>query len=91
MKLNIPRTLHLFLLVLFLGAASCTSGWDSESQDMFYQSCMDNAKERGLDQDKAASVCDCRLETIMKKYPTLSNAMENIDKILVDEDLKNCE
>lgn len=90
MKLNTLRILHLCLLALCFEASSCTSGWDSQSQDMFYQSCMDSAEESGLDQDEAASLCDCRLETVMKKYPALSNAMENIDKILVDEDLKNC-
>lgn len=70
---------------------ACNSGWDSESKDMFYQSCMEDANERGIDEAKAKSVCDCRLETAQRKYPTLSNAMENIDKMMNDEDLKKCE
>ncbi len=78
-------------IISCMAFASCTSGWDSESKALFYQSCMEDAKERGLDEAKAKSVCDCRLETAQRKYPTLANAMENVDKMMTDEDLRNCE
>ncbi|HTN46879.1 MAG TPA: hypothetical protein VL098_11075 [Flavipsychrobacter sp.] len=77
--------------ILMVLLSSCSSGWDSESKDMFYQSCMADAKERGVADAKAKSVCDCRLETVQKKYPTLSDAMANIDKMMADEDLRKCE
>jgi len=78
-----------FILALLLNA--CDNGWDSESQQLFYKSCMEDAKERGLDAAKSRSVCNCRLETAQKKYPTLSDAMENVEKMMNDEDLKKCE
>jgi hypothetical protein len=77
--------------ILMAVISSCTSGWDGESKDMFHQSCMADAKERGVEEAKAKSICDCRLETVQKKYPTLSDAMANIDKMMTDEDLRKCE
>lgn len=81
----------LLLLCAVILFSACNEGWDNESKELFYGSCLEDAKERGLDEAKAKSVCDCRLETAMKKYPTLSDAMENTDKMMVDEDLKKCE
>ena len=80
-----------FIIVCMLSFASCSQGWDSESKDMFHQSCLEDAKERGLNEAKAKSVCDCRLETAQKKYPSLSDAMANVDKMMNDEDLRKCE
>ena len=88
MKKN-NRNFILFAILLLFNA--CSDGWDSESQELFHQSCMEDAKERGLDDTKARSVCDCRLETAQKKYPTLSYAMANVEKMMNDEDLKKCE
>lgn len=71
---------------------SCSNGgWDSESKELFHQSCLEDAIERGLDEAKSKSVCDCRLETAQKKYPSLSDAMANVDKMMVDEDMKKCD
>jgi hypothetical protein len=78
-------------IVCAFSFAACSSGWDSESKDLFHQSCLEDAKERGLNEAKAKSVCDCRLETAQKKYPTLSDAMANVEKMMNDEDLKKCE
>lgn len=82
--------ISLFIISTF-AFSSCSSGWDSESKDMFYQTCMDDAKERGLDDAKSKSVCDCRLEAVQKNYPTLSEFMANLEKVNADEELKRCE
>lgn len=89
--MNIRTALIGISIMSCIAFASCTSGWDSESKEMFYQSCMEDAGERGTDKAKAKSVCDCRLETAQKKYPTLSDAMANVEKMMTDEDLKKCE
>ena len=88
MRGKIPYISAVAITILF---TSCTSGWDNESKDMFHQSCMEDAKERGLDEAKSKSVCDCRLETVQKKYPTLADAMANVEKMMTDEDLRKCE
>jgi len=77
--------------VSMLSFTSCSSGWDNESKELFHQSCLEDAKERGLTEAKSKSVCDCRLETAQKKSPTLSEAMANVEKMMNDEDLKKCE
>ncbi len=84
----IKRIFPYLCLVIF---CSCSSGWDNESKTLFYEACKEDAHARGLDENKTKTVCDCRLETVQKKYPTLAEAMDNIDAIMKDEDLKNCE
>lgn len=81
----------IFPALAFVVFCSCSSGWDNESKTLFYDACKEDAHARGLDEQKTKAVCDCRLETIQKKYPTLAEAMDNIDAIMKDEDLKNCE
>jgi hypothetical protein len=81
----------MLLLLLSCSLYACNGGWDQESKDLFYQSCMEDAKEHNLSEAKAQSVCKCRLETVQRKYPTLANAMDNVDKLMHDEDLKKCE
>ena len=85
------KKLLSILSIALVSLTSCTEGWDSESKDLFHQSCMEDANERGLNDAKAKAVCDCRLETAQKKYPSLSDAMANVDKMMTDEDLKKCE
>lgn len=89
--MSIKTAVASFCIISSLGFASCSSGWDSESKDMFYKTCLDDAKERGLDDAKSKLVCDCRLETVQKKYPTLADFMANLEKVSADEDLKKCE
>ena len=40
--------------------------------------------------DKAKTVCDCRLEKIMQKYPEFNDMMEHVDKVANDTDLAKC-
>lgn len=70
--------------------ASCENTWDSDAKDMFLQSCMSTSLDRGIAQDNAENMCECRLEVIMEKYPSFSEAMDNLDKIMTDPDVKAC-
>jgi hypothetical protein len=77
----------LMLLPIFI---SCKNTWDSEARDLFYQGCMESAVENGMDSLQAQSMCNCRLEKTMKKYPNFSEAMDHADDLMKDEGLKKC-
>lgn len=82
------KLLFLFCFSLFL--YSCSESWDSESQQLFKQGCLEDAKERGMPENEAITMCNCRLEVAMKKYPHLADALENIDSLINDPQLKDC-
>jgi hypothetical protein len=82
------KTVILFMLTLMLGA--CQNTWDSEARDLFHQGCMESAKESGKTEAAAKSMCDCRLEKVMKKYPNFNDAMEHTDEMMNDPELKEC-
>lgn len=77
-------------IVALVAFSSCKSTWDSESRDLFVQGCLNDAKERGMADDKAKSMCDCRLEKVMKKYPKMEDALEHIDDISNDPEIQAC-
>lgn len=70
--------------------SSCSDSWDQENQDLFIQGCMESAKESGMKDDAAKSMCDCRLEKAMKKYPSFSDAMDHTNDLMNDPDMKAC-
>jgi len=76
------------LFILILSMASCKNTWDEDDKNMFYQSCMDEANNWAG--DKAKPYCDCVTEKMMKKYPNESDALEHIDSVMNDPDLKSC-
>lgn len=82
------KVISLFSLSLLL--LSCKEGWDSESQQLFKQGCMEDAKERGMSEKEYLPMCQCRLDVAMKKYPQLSDALENMDSLIADPKLKDC-
>lgn len=82
------KLISIFSLSLLL--VSCTEAWDNESQQLFKQGCMEDAKERGMPENEANSMCQCRLDVAMKKYPQLADALENIDSLINDPKLKDC-
>lgn len=81
-------TIGVMILMLSM---SCQSGWDKETQDLFLQGCLEDARERGMEESAAKSMCNCRLETAMRKFPNLSDALENIDVLIHDQDMKDCQ
>lgn len=70
--------------------SSCKNTWDSESRDLFVQGCLNDAKEQGMPDDKAKSMCNCRLEKVMKKYPKMEDALEHIGDISNDPEIQAC-
>lgn len=81
-------------LVLIIAAAftfsSCENSWSKEDKDTYLQTCVQDAAVNGLTPDAAKSMCDCRIEKIMKKYPSVNAFMENADKVVRDPDIVNC-
>lgn len=70
--------------------SSC-SGWPSEEKEMFHQSCLEDASERGMTDEQAKTMCDCRLEKMMAKYPKVEDALENIQTIMNDPEIQACQ
>jgi hypothetical protein len=69
---------------------SCKNTWDNETKQMFNQSCLEEANNWAQTPEEANAYCDCVLGKIMKKYPHMDDALEHVDSIMVDQNLKNC-
>ena len=57
---------------------------------MFYQSCMEDAKGWAGSEGNATIYCDCVIDKIMKKFPNESDALEHIDSVINDPDIRSC-
>ncbi len=75
--------------IMFL-ITSCSGSWDEEGRRLFHQGCMESARENNMDESAAQSMCDCRLEKVMKKYPDFSEAMEHLQDIADDPEIRAC-
>ncbi len=80
----------IFFLLIAFCFASCKNTWDSDARDLFYQGCIESAKDSHMDSLAAVSMCNCRLEKAMKKYPNFNDAMEHADDLMKDKELKEC-
>ena len=69
--------------------SSCANTWDSETKDMFYQSCVEEAHWASSTEVKEA-YCSCVLDRTMEKYPSMSDALMNIDQVIEDEYIRGC-
>jgi len=78
----------IFILTICL-FSSC-AGWDGESKEQFHSSCMESLRSAGKTEAEAKSTCDCRLEKTIKKYPSVDEAMEHMDKIATDPEIAAC-
>lgn len=81
---------YLLLLAIVPFMTSCENTWDGETRDMFVQGCI-NTAPTSLSKDDAKKMCDCRLDKAMKKYPSFSEAMENMNDLANDPAMKECE
>lgn len=77
------------LVSLALVLSSCANTWDSETKDMFYQSCLEEA-HWAPSQEAREDYCTCVLDRTMEKYPSMSEALKNIDKVIEDEYIRAC-
>jgi len=78
------------VMIAFFTLSSCEHSWDSEARDLFHQGCVESGTESGMEETAAKSMCDCRLEKAMKKYPSFADAMEHAGDLMNDPDLKAC-
>lgn len=87
--------LKAFSVAIFMVVAgllsSCQSGWDAESKKMFYDTCSEDLQQKGVSQEKAQTVCQCRLDAVMEKYPSLADVMGHIEEVIADTTLQRCE
>lgn len=79
-----------FLILISLLSLSCNNTWDNEAKELFHQACMESAGGSNMDVSAAKSMCDCRLEKAMKKYPNFADAMQHAGDLMDDQDLKDC-
>lgn len=82
---------YLIVLVILPFLTACENTWDSDAQDMFRQGCINAAKKRDMAEETAKTMCQCRLEKAMKKHPNFADAMDNIQDIIQDPAMKDCE
>lgn len=87
--LLVSLALFLLLVSLTLILGSCTHTWDSETKDMFYQSCLEEAHWAET-QDLKEAYCRCVLDRTIEKYPSMSEALKNIEKVIDDEYIRAC-
>ena len=76
--------------LMMIACASCENTWDSEARDLFHQGCIESAKENNMEEAAAKSMCDCRLQKAMEKYPSFSDALAHTEELMNDPDLKAC-
>lgn len=76
-------------LFLIISCTSCKNTWDSETRNMFKQSCVEEATWAASPQ-QANKYCDCVLERMMDKYPQFSDAMDHIQEISADSSIQAC-
>ncbi|MBL7682426.1 MAG: hypothetical protein JNK00_03610 [Flavipsychrobacter sp.] len=81
---------YIIALLSICLLSACEGGWDSESKELFHKSCIEDAKSVGKDEAAAKSMCDCRLEKIMKKYPNVDDALMNIEQVIKDPEVQAC-
>jgi PBP1b-binding outer membrane lipoprotein LpoB len=79
----------LLLLIPVVLLTSCESTWDSETKDMYLQSCKEEATWAKDDNEKQV-YCDCMLDKLMKKYPKVSDFMEHVQDVMADTTLQEC-
>ncbi|MBS1772753.1 MAG: hypothetical protein JST82_07830 [Bacteroidetes bacterium] len=80
---------YLLIIPVLIFLSSCR-GWSDDSKKEFLNSCTEQLKSEGKSETEIKSICDCRLEKIMKKYPDVEEAMEHMDAIAADTAIALC-
>lgn len=84
---------HLFIVVLaalLLAQTACKNTWSGEDKDLFRQACMEDAEKWAGSVDKAKTYCDCVMDKVMLKFPHESDALEHMDSVINDPDVRGC-
>lgn len=76
-----------FKLVLIVVASlliySCgqSKGWSKENKEKFIKGCV-NSSKRAVSEEKANEICNCLLNKMMEKYPTMKESqVMSVDEI----------
>lgn len=77
-------------LGILMAFTACKNTWDSEARDLFYQACIESAEENHMKPEAAESMCQCRLEKVMEKYPSFNEALGHTNEIMSDPEIKAC-
>lgn len=78
------------MLLIAIFSTSCKNTWPQEDKDSLRNACLEDANTWASGPDEAKTYCDCVLEKVMKKYPHVTDAMENMDKIALDPEVRAC-
>ncbi len=78
------------LLLLTVLLTSCQGVWTQDDKDAFYEACIDDTKSWINDPAKAKLYCECVTIRVMERYPTVSDALENIETISKDPQIQVC-
>jgi hypothetical protein len=86
MKKLLPLFVLLTCGVLFF---SCKSTWTQDDKDAFYEACMEDASP-SYGPERARTYCDCVIGKIMVKYPYIGDALEHINELSADPEIRSC-
>lgn len=84
---------HFRLLILVLTIflfASCHGTWTDETKRGFYVGCTTEALKWAGTPDKAQEYCDCVFAKMITKYPIEKYALDHMDSVLNDPDIRAC-
>lgn len=69
---------------------SCKNTWTQEDKDAFYQACMDDAATWSGSTESSRIYCECVMNKVVAKYPHVSDALEHIESLAKDPEMKQC-
>jgi hypothetical protein len=76
--------------VAIIAAVACRETWSMANTHSFYKACTEGAiKWTGTDEN-AKAYCDCVFEKMRKRYPHADDALEHLDSLAIDPELKKC-
>lgn len=89
MKLLIKAviTVVIFTAVVLV---SCHNTWTEDDKNSFHQACMDDAATWSPSNEASRMYCDCVLGKIVKRYPNVNDALEHIEQLTNDPEMKEC-
>ena len=77
-------------LLLAVISSSCKNTWTQSDKESFYEACMEDANKWSGGQDKSKTYCDCVIIKVMEKYPHVGDALDHIETLAVDPEIKGC-
>ena len=90
MKRLLLFVLGLSCLYLVFLTSSCKTVWDEDDKQVFIRACLDDANKWSGSEAKSKTYCDCVMEKIQKKYPRESDALDHVDSLVNDPEIRQC-